>query len=311
MRSSLAALVVVVGGCAYTDLGRPLAIHVDEVSEDDAANIEEAARCWNLKFGTHLQIGGEADQVIEAFYDNQTCLTAVAQFQPGTPGRLAICPHRYWNTVLAQQGLHTYLFAREFRVFSHELGHALNIIGHPSVAIAVMREGGDEGREFFHRVDEEMFREFNPDWNIVSPCTSITRSHRAFTEIGRCFCAGVDELDLDRPIAVQPDPNFDPARVAKIADAATCWNVRYGLQLAVRTPAPDDQILAIESETDVPMSAIALAFGSSWSSSTGRTQVFLPIDDMTFQKAHPTAHVVCQNVASVDPLFGGPCSCLD
>src|SRR5438094_1076191 len=84
MRSEL-VLSAALAACEYTDLAQPIAIHTSELSADDAADLAEAATCWNLRFGTHFEIDSDAPQIVEAFYDDATCLSAVAQVQAGTP----------------------------------------------------------------------------------------------------------------------------------------------------------------------------------------------------------------------------------
>ena len=52
---------------------------------------------------------------------------------------------------------------------------------------------------------------------------------------------------MSRPIAIVVAPQLDATWSADLANAATCWNVRYGIALAVRAPEPGDVIANVES----------------------------------------------------------------
>lgn len=198
MRSSAAtaaaasACAVALAACAFVDVSRPIGLVVDGLSEDDAANLAEAAECWNLRFGTQLVTTSEAaalDQQIEIFYDDFTCVNSQGQYQAGMPGAIAICPQRYWRRGIFE------LPVSLFSVLGHELGHALNIIGHPDpryVRDAVMQAGGPEQTDMFAPVDLEMFAEANPEFVLTASCERVIRSSRPGTdgEIGHCTCVG-------------------------------------------------------------------------------------------------------------------------
>lgn len=197
MRSSaiavaIAATAAALAACSFTDVSRPIGLVVDGLSESDAANLAGAAECWNLRFGTQLVATSEAaalDQQIEVFYDDFTCVRSQGQYQAGMPGAIAICPERHWR-----RGLFDSPFTM-FSVLGHELGHALNIIGHPDSRFylnAVMQAGGPEQTDMFAPIDLEMFAEANPVFVPTPSCEQVIRSSRPGTdgEIGHCTCVG-------------------------------------------------------------------------------------------------------------------------
>jgi hypothetical protein len=158
----VAVLVLACCACRMSDADAPIGIVVVDLSAADAADLAEAARCWNLELGTQL-VMGTADQQVEAFYDDYTCTFGAAQVQAGWPMRLAVCPQRYLTDEAKRLRM-------PFRVLSHELGHVLNIIDHPSDPLAVMRGGGHALEEMFRPVDRDLFFAANPDFVGVEPC---------------------------------------------------------------------------------------------------------------------------------------------
>jgi hypothetical protein len=250
MRSELVATALALAGCEYTDAERAIALHFDGISDAHRTAFVEAATCWNLQFGTKFTLD-QAPQVVEIFYDDATCLTAVAQVQPGTPSRLGVCPERYWDAVLPHGGVYI-AGVDAFRIFSHELGHVLNIIGHPNDPSAVMRSGGFEGVDMFRPSDIAMFADFNADHAIAPQCTHVLREHVPGTTTPHCACDDGTRLDPVRPIAVSFTPEVLPGEIDAIATALTCWNLRYGLDLRVRPPGPGDQRILMDHDTYTP-----------------------------------------------------------
>ncbi len=176
-------LALALGACRITDPERAIGLLAGELVERDRANLEEAAACWNLEFGTRFVIGEEAaaaEQHVEAFYDEYTCFHAPAQVQAGFPHALAICP----LGPAVQSGDFM------FRILSHELGHVLNIVGHPDQESAVMQRGGMQFEDMFAPVDREMFGDANAGYIPVKRCRRVVRSTRPGTggEVGRCEC---------------------------------------------------------------------------------------------------------------------------
>jgi hypothetical protein len=176
------ALAGVLAGCRITDLERPIGLLADGLDELDRANLEEAAACWNLRFGTRFVVGDEAaaaEQHVEAFYDELTCVHTAAQVQSGWPHALAICP----------LGLTRRFGDFMFRVLSHELGHVLNIVGHPDDPAAVMQRGGELQDDMFLPVDVMMFGDANPGFLAVASCARVVRSTRPDDDrVSRCVC---------------------------------------------------------------------------------------------------------------------------
>jgi len=253
MRSEalVAALAIGCSGCPIMDAERPIGVVSDGLSDADAANLAEAALCWNLELGTQFVVGDDAatvEQQVVAFYDQQTCLHAAAQVQTGWPDSLAMCPREYWGANLLRYGV---LSASPFRVFSHELGHVLNIIGHPDAPYAVMQGGGYTFKPMFDPADRESFHDANPDFVATSPCKQVTRSVLRGTHgsVGHCAC-DTGPFDLDRPIAIVPAPEIESGRVGDLVAAVGCWNLHYGMTLAVRPAEPGDQVAYLESIDD-------------------------------------------------------------
>jgi hypothetical protein len=253
MRSEapLAAIVIACAGCPIMDAERPIGVVSDGLSDVDAANLAEAAQCWNLEFGTQFVVGAEGasvEQQVVAFYDKQTCLHAAAQVQTGWPDSLAVCPQKYWGADLQRYGV---LSASPFRVLSHEIGHVLNIVGHPDAPYAVMQGGGYTFQPMFDDADRDVFRDANPDFVPASPCQQVTRSVQRGTHgtVGHCAC-DTGPFDLSRPIAIVPAPEIESLRVADLVAAAGCWNLRYGTTLAVRPAEAGDQVAYLEAIED-------------------------------------------------------------
>ena len=321
-------LAVVLAGCAYTSLDEPIGVVSRDLSDEDAANLAESAACWNLEFGTSYVTGDAArvvPQQVQGFYDEQTCLSTVAQTQVGMPSSIAVCPERYWAGI--EPGVYGAQIT-PFRVLSHELGHELNIVGHPDAPFAVMLGGGLDFTAMFAAADHQMFDGANPDWTGTSPCREVIRSIRPFTRgaIGHCAC-DTGPLDVTRRITLVLPPD-DTADAPALADAAQCWSLRYGLDvvagaddggqavdldrgcgLGVRVQdGPRALVCARLGYTDVfgPMRDVADALGTDYEGTPdGR---FDPDDDATLADTYPGVHVACTRLVR-DP--GGACTCRD
>jgi hypothetical protein len=344
MRSRLAGIALI-AGCTFVDVGRPIGVIGDGLSDSDAANLAEAAACWNLEFGTRLVAGPDAatlDQQVVAFYDRATCLSNIAQTQDGWPHSIALCPERYWPGLAPRgpYGARGELFPTPFRVLSHELGHAMNIIGHPSDPLAVMVGGGYLRTSMFRDADHQMFAEANFDFVPQPQCKQVVRWIRPGTggQVGHCACATGARLDLSRPIALVVEPGFEPAKPAALATAADCWNLRHGTAIVVRSPEPGDQVIAFEPAASCQASYtqlvrdgdggmlcvpprsmattsayvaqqvvdIAAVLGVYWS---GELDGFNPGEETAFARAYPDHPVRCQQVAR--DAATGACSCSD
>jgi hypothetical protein len=345
MQYGLRAGLALLAGCTFVDVSRPIGVISDGLSDSDAANLAEAAACWNLEFGTQLVAGPDGaklDQQVVAFYDRATCLSNIAQTQDGWPHSIALCPERYWPALQPSNpyGTHGGLFATPFRVLSHELGHAMNIIGHPSDPLAVMVGGGSVGTSMFRDADHQMFAEANFDFVPHPQCKQVVRWTRAGTggQVGHCACTTGTPFDLSRPIALVVEPGFELAKSAALATAADCWNLRHGIAIAVRSPEPGDQVITFEPVDSCALNyavfvrdrdggilcalpraptaiaayvtrqiiEISNALGASWPSSL---HGFDAAEEQVFARAYPDHPVRCHQVAQ-DPVTGA-CSCLD
>jgi hypothetical protein len=234
------SLLVLLAGCQTIDIDQPIAVVTDDLPPEFAANLVEAAHCWNLEFGTHFVTDRSAHQAVVGFMDNATCLDADAQTQAGDPDRISICPPRYWSSIDHLYGA----TITPFRVVSHELGHVLNIVGHPPAIdfTAVMLRGGNVFGPMFTRVDHQVFQAANPEFVVAPACALVIRTFTAGGQIGHCTCEG-ETIDLSQPIALVSNPPLDPQRLAK---AASCWNAAYGLSLEVTPPAPGEQVAHLD-----------------------------------------------------------------
>ena len=213
-------------GCRMTDIDAPIGIVIRDLSANDAANVLEAARCWNLEFGTQFVTGAENQQV-EAFYDELTCAHAQAQVQAGWPIRLALCPPPYRSPLYTP-----------FRVVSHELGHVLNIIGHPDDPQATMSAGGLVFSPMFKPVDRDLFAAANEGFVGVERCAGdVIRAIQpgSNARIGHCICNDQDRLDPAQPIHVELG-TFSAEYIAELAGAIGCVNLRYATSLELVPP---------------------------------------------------------------------------
>jgi len=232
MRCSALVLATLLLGCRMSELDAPIGIVMRDLSDQDAENLVESARCWNLELGTQFVVGPDEQQV-EAFYDKFTCSHgAAAQVQAGWPMRIAICPQEYWVTD-----------QEPFRVLSHELGHVANIIGHPDNSLAVMRSGGYPFTPMFTEVDRQMFADANPGFAGVDRCDGVVRrAVRPGTNatIGHCVCDREEPLDLDQSISIVLG-GYPETYVSRFQAALDCTNLRYGTQLVLDDSASTPQ----------------------------------------------------------------------
>lgn len=254
--AGLAGGAAALAGCASTDVARPIGLVSDGLTAQDAAELAEAARCWNLRFGAQLVTGPEAralEQQVEVFYDDFTCTHTDAQYQPGIPGAIAVCPERYRDPDRYGLGFPI----TPFRLLSHEIGHALNIVGHPSkhgispeTGSPVMLAGGLDFVDMFKPVDVEMFAGANPGFTPAPACPQVTRLAIPGISgpIGRCAC-NEGELDISRSIAIVPYPGAAEFPRQALTAAAGCWNLRYGTRIEVpqapELPDPELQVAYI------------------------------------------------------------------
>jgi hypothetical protein len=184
VRSSAIAAVLL-AGCQITDVEQPIALVPDGLAADHVAMLAEAALCWNLRFGTQIAIGAADDvpQRVDVFFDEHTCIAADgmgARVQAGWPEKLAICPLQYWPAW-------THDHVTLFEVLAHELGHVLNIVGHPDEEWVTMTNGTSIGEPMFAAADIAWFRDANPDYVIVPACGEV-RKARSDERGEHCRC---------------------------------------------------------------------------------------------------------------------------
>jgi hypothetical protein len=185
MASERALAVIAVCGCQITDVAQPIALVPDGLDDAVVATLAEAAACWNLRFGTQIVVGPAEDvpQRVDVFFDTHTCIAADgmgARVQAGWPAKIAICPQQYWPAWTIDR-------ITLFEVLAHELGHVLNIIGHPDDPWVTMTNGTSEGSAMFAPIDVAWFAEANPDYAIATACREVVKLRSA--ERGEhCLC---------------------------------------------------------------------------------------------------------------------------
>jgi len=347
---ALAALAAALAGCTFADVTRPIGVISDGLSPVDAANLVEAAQCWNLEFGTQLVTGPEAarlDQQVVVFYDRATCLIGIAQTQDGWPHSIALCPERYWSGLepsspYGRPGPVEDLSPPPFRVLSHELGHLLNIVGHPGDPFAVMVGGGYPHEDMFRPIDRQWFASANTGFTPHRQCDRVIRSMAAGTDgrVGHCACDNSRGPDPARPLSFVIDAGFEDGKAVALANAAQCWNLRYGTALSVQSPELDDPVVHVDpstltclintglflsdrgggllcSPTQAAISAdfyprqqrydIGQVFGVLVRGDADTA--FLDADDARFESLYPGMPIRCHQLHA-DPVTGA-CSCED
>ena len=73
-----------------------------------------------------------------------------------------------------------------------------------------------------------------------------TGARRVLPLLILALAAGCNTLDVGRPIALAPSDDWDPAERAILDDAAGCWNLQFGAQLAEGAPHDPPQIVTAQ-----------------------------------------------------------------
>jgi hypothetical protein len=141
------------------------------------ADLEHAAECWNLGFGTTYRFRVTSDvQRAQVAFDELQCLNTSdwALTTAGFDARVSVCLH---NIALASTSAaeHDALFG----VFTHELGHVAGIIDDVDDTSSIM--GGIEplfvaeriGESIFSTEDHALFAEYNADFTGRGTCDPI------------------------------------------------------------------------------------------------------------------------------------------
>ena len=177
MRARLTLIAVVLVGCSTLDVAQP----IDLVPGADWQPWEiqllgSAARCWNLRYATRLQVtqSPRSVQQVGVSYSDFICLYARGVTEPNLPVRVYLCPSRYASGDRSVQERILFVLAL------HELGHVLNIRYHSDDPNAVMAAGDVEGNVYmpvpagFTDEDSRLFREVNPGFDPSPPgCSPV------------------------------------------------------------------------------------------------------------------------------------------
>src|SRR5262249_55315810 len=156
--------------CATLDVSEPIGLVPDDtMSPDDRTRLADAARCWNMSTGTHLDVvptGTYVQEVSVGFADEVCMRGANGITQPTWPIKVGICPpelHALHGEVRNEQ---------VFTTLAHELGHVLNIRKHADDSASVMGvapEWRDNGG-FAKADDIALFDAANPDAPHAPTC---------------------------------------------------------------------------------------------------------------------------------------------
>jgi hypothetical protein len=163
-----------VTGCPSLDVGQPIAL-VPESSWTaiEVETLQRAAECWNLQFGTHLELGRDTvrwSQEVAFRFGEQVCIYALARASPNLPVNVTVCPMRFF---FDDPGLRQGLL---FETLLHEMGHVLNIRAHAPGAWNVMSSGKEKRKVSdivlprFTVEDQRLFREANPGFVALQSC---------------------------------------------------------------------------------------------------------------------------------------------
>ena len=236
MCSRIAVALILASGCVPfgSDVDQPISLTLHDFDERERAEVEVAAGCWNVATGTDIRIDDPTvEQRVDISYETAQCFVgdAVAEFRPGLEPSISICP------TLADSA-YRYFF---FPTISHELGHALNL--HHTDDGLMHREGpsdGGHGATFLSQSDREEWHRANGAPTAGCPTAGLVPAHDSTEQT--CGCKQWADLDLGRPIQIDSSVLLSTPLEA----AATCWNLRFGLQLVIGATDPDVQTVRLE-----------------------------------------------------------------
>jgi hypothetical protein len=154
-------------GCSTLDVRQPITLAPDGDWEPrDVAELERAAGCWNLQFGTRLQLYGDAAQQVRFSWSDFVCLqgSSPARTDPTLPVHVFICPPEY--TYPRQRAT-----VQRMTVL-HELGHVLNIRAEGELPSSVMGWTSSLPHRFSEE-DRALFRAANPGFTGVTAICEV------------------------------------------------------------------------------------------------------------------------------------------
>jgi hypothetical protein len=133
-------------------------------SAEQVETLRASAECWNLQFGTTLQVRavGQGQQQVPFSFSDFVCIYAVARTEPTAPITVHVCPTEHFEN--GQQAARLL-----FRVLLHELGHVLNIRAEGGDSASVM--GGARAVPYrFSAEDRKLFADSNPGLLLGPGC---------------------------------------------------------------------------------------------------------------------------------------------
>jgi hypothetical protein len=177
-------LLAGITGCTGLDVSEPIVLLPDGFTSSERTMLESAAQCWNMEFGTRIQVStgdGRASQHVKVAYSELLCVFAYGRTEPHLPVSIHLCPHVRGSS------------RSLFDVALHELGHVLNIRGHADDPLAVMYQSDGDGippdsrpYHLFAQEDRQLFREANEGVGLPRGCR-VTVTQELFHPI-RCRC---------------------------------------------------------------------------------------------------------------------------
>jgi hypothetical protein len=167
-------------------VGQPIALRPDEDwTSCERELLANAASCWNLRFGTEVEVEDEPRtlQEVEVGYSGFICLHAHGVAKSSYPRRIQVCPVSYDVTFTVDRRLAL------FNILLHELGHILNL-EHARDPEAVMTPAILRYPERFSEEDDYLFHEANGGFTGEPPCrlTRISQSELLDTK-PECLCS--------------------------------------------------------------------------------------------------------------------------
>ncbi len=174
----LVAAVTLAGCRDAFDISQPIdVVPLGSWTTQQNADLENAAACWNLGFGTTFRFRVTSDvQRAQVAFDALQCLNTSdwGLTTAGFDTRVSICP-----TDFEPGGEAAYDKEALFGVFTHELGHVAGIVDDVDDITSIMgglaplEVSGRIGETIFSAEDHALFAEYNPDFTGRGTCDPI------------------------------------------------------------------------------------------------------------------------------------------
>lgn len=170
--------VIAVAGCRDAfEVDQPIdVVPLGSWTGSQSADLEHAAECWNLGFGTQFRFRVTTDeQRAQVAFDALQCLNTSdwALTTAGFDTRVSVCPADF------APGGRAFEVEALFGVLTHELGHVVGIVIEDDDPLSIM--GGIAPLYVFEHVDDAMFSsedhtlfaEYNPSFVGRGSCDPI------------------------------------------------------------------------------------------------------------------------------------------